>query len=248
VNEGTIDVAGSGEESESTGVKATGVAEGIEGFGLSPEEARVLGCLIEKSMTVPDQYPMSLNGVLVACNQKSNRSPVVTYDEASVELTLRSLTDRGLARMVHKPGDRVVKYKHAADEVLRLSAKEVSLLAVLLLRGPQTPGELRQRTVRYVEFASLPELEATLDDLRHRTPEFVERLEREPGQKENRYRQLLTAESDDIAEARPDLADQPVAPAPPLLAADDLAELRDEVTKLRSRFERLLEILGEDDI
>lgn len=199
-------------------------------------------------MTVPDQYPMSLNGVLVACNQKSNRSPVVTYDEGTVERILRSLTDRGVARMVHKPGDRVVKYKHAADEVLRLSAKEVSLLAVLLLRGPQTPGELRQRTVRYVEFASLPELEATLDDLRHRTPQFVERLDREPGQKENRYRQLLTAESDDIEPARPDLTDQPAAPAPQPLAVDGLAELRDEVTELRSRFERLLEVLGEDDI
>jgi uncharacterized protein YceH (UPF0502 family) len=146
--------------------------------------------------------------------------------------------------MVHKSGDRVVKYKQVVDEVLNLSAKEVSLVAVLLLRGAQTPGELRQRTARYVEFASLPELEATLDGLRHRTPPFVERLTREPGQKENRYRQLLTAGSD-AAEAVPAPLLDVAQPAP---QADELVELRVEVEELRARFERLLDVLGEDGI
>jgi uncharacterized protein YceH (UPF0502 family) len=232
-------------DTDGAGFERDDLADGIEGFGLSAEEARVLGCLIEKSRTVPDQYPMSLNGVLVACNQKSNRSPVVTYDEGTVERILRLLTDRGVARMVHKPGDRVVKYKHAADEVLRLSAQEVSLLAVLLLRGPQTPGELRQRTVRYVDFASLPELETTLDDLRHRSPKFVERLDREPSQKENRYRQLLTAESDDVGivveeQTAPSMEAEP--------GPERMTELETEVALLKKRFERLLEVLGEDGI
>lgn len=244
------------------------IDDGIEAFDLTPEEARVLGCLIEKEKTTPDQYPMTLNGVVVACNQKSNRTPVVTYDEGLVERTLRSLTDRGIARMVHKPGDRVVKYKHVADEVLHLSDKQVSLLAVLLLRAEQTPGELNQRTTRYVEFASLPEVEATLDDLRQRMPPFVERLERLPGQKENRFRELLSAPAPG-ADVREPLPSAPVAspaeaaapaPAPPALAppararetpepgGSGLDSLRAEVAELKARFEKLLATLGEDDI
>lgn len=223
------------------------IADGVAPFELGAEEARVLGCLIEKSMTTPDQYPLSLNGTVIACNQKSNRWPVVDYDEGRVERTLRALTDRGLARMVHKPGDRVVKYKHVADEVIRLSPQEVSLISVLLLRGAQTPGELRQRTARYVEFTSLPELESTLDGLRHRDRPLVERLEREPGQKENRYRQLLTAAADAVGEAADELP-EPTAVSPAAPARDEVEELRAEVAELRQRFERLLEVLGEDDI
>ena len=161
---------------------------------LGADQARVLGCLIEKDRTTPDQYPMSLNGVRMACNQVSNRDPIVDYSEAAVERTLRQLSDQGLARMVHRPGDRVVKYRHAADEFYGLDAKELSLVAVLLLRGPQTPGELRQRSNRYVEFTGLPDIEMTLEQLRSRGA--VVRLERSPGQKEHRYLELLSDRAD----------------------------------------------------
>ena len=181
---------------------------------LDAAEARVAGSLIEKAMTTPDHYPMSLNAVRVACNQVSNRDPVLDLAEDLVERVLRALADRGLARMVHRPGDRVVKYRHAVDEVLGLTAKETALTAVLLLRGAQTPGELRQRTQRYIEFESLPEVEATLEGMRgdaERSP-LVERLDRQPGQKEHRYRELLTSGAAGPASAGDD-------DAPPRLAA-----------------------------
>jgi len=168
-----------------------------DGGAVSIDEVsgRVLGCLIEKAMTTPDHYPMSLNAVVVACNQVSNRQPVVTYDEGAVELTLRGLADQGLAKMVHRPGDRVVKYRHAVDDVLGLTDQEMALLAVLMLRGPQTPGELRQRTIRYVDFATLVGLEEVLRSLQERDPSLAQRLVRQPGQKEYRYRQLMASEA-----------------------------------------------------
>lgn len=216
---------------------------------LDADEARVIGAMIEKSMTTPDHYPMSLNAVMVACNQVSNRDPVVDYAEGFVERTLRRLADRGLAKMVHRPGDRVVKYRHALDEVLGLSTAETALVAVLLLRGEQTPGELRQRTQRYTEFATFGELEATLDGLCHRPdgPPFAERLERRPGQKEYRYRQLLTG--GEPAPPRGDEAshEMPVAAADVAGDADVRAEvvaLRSEVAELRRRLDAVLGELG----
>jgi len=211
---------------------------------LDAGQARVLGCLIEKARTTPDQYPMSLNGVRVACNQVSNRDPIVDYSEAAVERTLRQLSDQGLARMVHRPGDRVVKYRHAADEIFELDDKEVSLIAVLLLRGPQTPGELRQRTSRYVEFAGLADVEATLEQLRSRNA--VVRLERRPGQKEHRYQELLSdrgTEGERVDDAE---LDAPPPSAPPV-PAGELEELRAEIDELKARFGRLLDALGVDD-
>lgn len=207
---------------------------------LQPAEARIIGSLIEKAMTTPDHYPMSLNGVTVACNQVSNRDPVVDYAQDFVERTLRALADRGLAKLVHRPGDRVVKYRQALDEELALTPSEAALIAVLLLRGPQTPGELRQRTQRYTEFASLPELEATLEGLRFREegPALVERLDREPGQKEHRYRELLTGggamvETPMVSEAPPE-RDHP----------SGLDELRSEVAELRDKVDLILRELG----
>jgi uncharacterized protein YceH (UPF0502 family) len=213
---------------------------------LDADQARVLGCLIEKARTTPDQYPMSLNGVRVACNQVSNRDPIVDYSEAAVERTLRQLSDQGLARMVHRSGDRVVKYRHAADEIFELDDKEVSLIAVLLLRGPQTPGELRQRTNRYVEFTGLADVEATLEQLRSRNA--VVRLERRPGQKEHRFQELLSDRGlgdervDDTEPAGPTTA--AALPVP----AGELEELRAEIDELKARFGRLLEALGVDDV
>src|ERR687885_84011 len=152
-------------------------------------EIRVLGCLVEKQRTTPDQYPLSLNGLRLACNQSTNRDPVVDYDEATIRDALMRLSNRGWVRLASGPGSRAVKYRHLADEALALSAQELSVLAVLMLRGAQTPGELKQRTERLHRFESLAELEAALEQLVAR--ELVSRLPRRPGQKEVRYRQLL---------------------------------------------------------
>ena len=225
---------------------------------LSFEQARVLAAMIEKAYTTPANYPMSLNAVVVACNQVSNRDPVTEFTEGDVELILRGLADDGLAKMVHRPGDRVVKYRQALDEQLEVDRRQASLLAVLMLRGAQTPGELRQRTGRYVEFVSLPELEEVLTGLAGRG--LVERLVRQPGQKENRYRQLLTdvateaivdpAGADqgmvDVAEAgqdvEPSSADSTAVAPPP----SPLEELTARVTVLEERLDELLRRLGED--
>lgn len=205
--------------------------------------------MVEKAMTTPDHYPMSLNGVVTACNQVSNRDPVVSYDEPRVELILRGLADRGLAKMVHRPGDRVVKYRHALDAALEVGEKELALVAVLLLRGAQTPGELRQRTQRYVDFASLPEVESVLEDLRHRDEPLLARLDRRPGQKEHRYRHLLTPDA--AAESAGEghmavLADEAAASEYPGVEDDELAALRADVARLTDRVDRIARELGID--
>jgi uncharacterized protein YceH (UPF0502 family) len=214
---------------------------------LSAEEARVLGSMVEKAMTTPDHYPMSLNAVVTACNQVSNRDPVVTFAEPQVELTLRSLADRGLAKMVHRPGDRVVKYRHALDAALEVGDQELALISVLLLRSAQTPGELRQRSQRYVDFASLAEVEVTLEDLRHREEPLVTRLDRRPGQKEYRYRHLLTPDgesmSDDEWPASID-GEEPVVAPHPASNDDEVASLRAEVSRLAERVDRMARELG----
>ena len=225
---------------------------------LSFEQGRVLGVMIEKAMTTPANYPMSLNAVVVACNQVSNRDPIVEFTEDEVERILRGLADDGLAKMVHRPGDRVVKYRQALDEELEVNPQEAALLAVLMLRGPQTPGELRQRTGRYVEFTSLPQLEETLVGIGGR--QLARRLERRPGQKESRYEELLTGAPIEVAEdgielptrevAELDRPPVPVAapPAVPPVATSDgapIADLAAEVRELKRRFEELLERLGE---
>jgi hypothetical protein len=226
---------------------------------LSFEQGRVLGVMIEKAMTTPANYPMSLNAVVVACNQVSNRDPIVEFTEDEVERVLRGLADDGLAKMVHRPGDRVVKYRQAFDEQLELDAQESALIAVLMLRGPQTPGELRQRTGRYVEFTSLPQLEEVLVGLGGR--QLARRVERRPGQKESRYQELLTAGPADTAEEaameipgrevadldRPPIAvpSPPASPAAESPTAEVVADLATEVNELKRRFEELLDRLGE---
>jgi uncharacterized protein YceH (UPF0502 family) len=152
-------------------------------------ELRVLGCLIEKQRTTPDVYPLSVNSLRLACNQSTNRDPVVDYDEATIRDALQRLSRRGWVRLASGPGSRAVKYRHLFDEAVGLSAPEISLLTVLMLRGPQTPGELKARSERLHGFGSLAELHETLETLIER--ELVERLPRQPGQKEERYGQLL---------------------------------------------------------
>ena len=154
-------------------------------------EIRVVGCLIEKQRTTPDVYPLSLNSLRLACNQSTNRDPVVDYDEATVTEALRRLALRGWTRLASGPGGRARKYRHLLDEALGLDAAEVSLLAVLMLRGPQTPGELKQRCERLHPFADLAAVHETLDGLVGRG--IAVRHPRRPGQKEERYEQLLGA-------------------------------------------------------
>lgn len=152
-------------------------------------EIRVLGCLIEKQRTTPDAYPLSLNALRLACNQATNREPVVEYDEPAIRSALERLSRKGWTRLASGVGSRAAKYRHLFDEAIRVSPAELSLLAVLMLRGPQTPGELKQRADRLHPFGSLAEIEDVLAALIDR--ELVARLQRRPGQKEERYAHLL---------------------------------------------------------
>jgi uncharacterized protein len=165
-------------------------------------ELRVLGALIEKRRTTPDVYPLSVNSLRLACNQSTNRDPVVEYDERTVLDALERLGRRGWTRLASGAGSRSRKYRHLLDEALGLADDELSMLAVLMLRGPQTPGELKQRTDRLHRFADLAAIEDTLLKLIDR--ELAARLSRRPGQKEQRFVQLLDGGDDD----------QPVAAAP----------------------------------
>jgi uncharacterized protein YceH (UPF0502 family) len=164
---------------------------------LDAVEIRVLGCLVEKQRTTPDAYPLSLNALRLACNQTTNRDPVVDHDEQTIRGALDRLSRRGWARLASGPGSRAVKYRHLLEEALELDPAEISLLAVLMLRGPQTPGELKQRSERLHRFASVPEVDETLSRLVAR--ELVARLPRRPGHKEERYAQLLGGDGEEPA-------------------------------------------------
>ena len=161
-------------------------------------EIRVLGCLIEKQRTTPDVYPLSVNALRLACNQATNRDPVVDYDDSTIRTGLERLSSRGWVRLASGPGSRAVKYRHLFDEALDLSGAELSLLAVLMLRGPQTVGELKGRTERLHRFESLPQVDETLNALASR--ELVVRLGRRPGQKEERWSHLLGGEREEAPE------------------------------------------------
>jgi uncharacterized protein YceH (UPF0502 family) len=191
---------------------------------LTPEEARILGCLVEKERTTPEYYPMTVNALVAAANQKTNRHPVVEYDEPTIERTLRSLDDKGLAGLTRARGGRTLKYLQKAEDAYEVDSDQLAILAVLLLRGPQTPGELRSRTARYfVAEQPLDAIESLLEDL---MTSLVERLPREPGQKENRFRDLLT----DPATVVPEAAGAPAPVADPL--TDRVAVLERRVAAL----------------
>jgi uncharacterized protein YceH (UPF0502 family) len=189
-------------------------------------ELRVLGCLLEKQRTTPDQYPLTLNALRNACNQTTNRDPVVSYDESEIHEALQRLARRGWTRLASGAGSRAAKYRQLFDEELGLSDDEVATLCVLMLRGPQTPGELKQRTDRLHRFDSLSDVHGTLEELGRR--ELVERLGRRPGQKEERYRQLLGG-------------DVPVEPqtAAPTHSAADTGELDERVDALEAEVRSL---------
>ncbi|MGE9550426.1 DUF480 domain-containing protein [Erwinia amylovora] len=199
--------------------------------------------MLEKQVTTPDQYPMSLNGVVTACNQKSNREPVLTLSESAVQDTLDMLTKRHLVTTQSGFGNRVVKYEHRFCNTefgqLKLSAGEFAVVTTLLLRGPQTPGELRTRSTRLHEFADMVEVEQTLENLAVRDDgPFVVRLAREPGKRENRYRHLFSGEAEDAAVA----ATEPAADESGLAARvtgleREMAEIRQQLAALLSRRE-----------
>jgi uncharacterized protein YceH (UPF0502 family) len=191
-----------------------------------PQELRVLGCLIEKQRTTPDAYPLSVNALRLACNQSTNRDPVVDWDEVTVRTAAQRLGERGWARFTSGAGSRAAKYRHVFDSALGLSPGETALLAVLTLRGPQTPGELKGRTDRMHGFASLAEVQETLEALIAR--ELVAAQPRRPGQKEQRYLQLL---GDDGRVEAAEPAD-PAEPAAPSLE-ERVARLEAEVAALR---------------
>ena len=162
---------------------------------LSDVEVRVLGSLVEKQVTTPEYYPLTLNSLTLACNQKNNRSPVTSYSEDAVAQALETLREKNLAYVFYGSTSRVPKYKHVLPEVMHLSPPELAVVCVLLLRGPQTPGELATRGFRLYEFSGLEEVESTLNSLMSREPDrLVMRLPRQPGQKEARYAHLLSGE------------------------------------------------------
>jgi len=164
---------------------------------LSAPEQRVLGCLIEKRWTTPDQYPLSLNALRLACNQSTNRDPVTEYDEQTVRDAAQRLTRYGLTRLASYHGSRAIKYRHLAEEALGLDRPQLAVLAVLLLRGAQTPGELKGRSERMAPIESLTEVDSILETLAERG--YAQRLERRPGQKEDRFVQLLGGDHTPVA-------------------------------------------------
>jgi uncharacterized protein len=207
---------------------------------LTDVEVRILGSLLEKEVTTPDSYPLSLNALLAACNQTTNREPVMRLGDEAVTPAIIALRRRGLLRQIQPVGSRVTKFQHLLAEELELGRRELAVLGVLMLRGPQTPGELHARTARLTPFVDIADLEAVLESLIAREPEpLVVRLPRRPGQKEVRYAHLLTGE--------PTQADSPATAEEPATATragaeDDrvaalertVEELRAEVAALRA--------------
>jgi uncharacterized protein len=214
---------------------------------LTAEEGRVLGCLVEKELTTPQLYPLTDKALITACNQTTSRDPVVSYDMTAVRLAVRSLREKELLRTVHRTGERSDKHKHLLPAALGLTPGQVALLAVLLLRGPQTLGELRARTERMHPFPAVEEVEAELEALVARDEPLVARLERLPGRKEARYGQLLVPPPLGAPAPVPGpsyAAPGPVAPAAPAAVVrepdgGELAALRAEVAALRDRVDRL---------
>jgi uncharacterized protein len=227
---------------------------------LTAPEQRVLGCLIEKRWTTPDQYPLSVNALRLACNQSTNRDPVTHYDEDTVYQAAQRLCTYGLARLASGHSSRATKYRHLAEEGLSLNREQLAVLAVLLLRGPQTPGELKARSERMAPVQSLADIERLLAELGDRG--YARRLGRRPGQKEDRFVQLLGGEDGAAAAeesangfdgsasfvASPPPPRESAAPAPapaPAPAADPalesrVAALEEQVATLRAQLEELL--------
>ena len=194
---------------------------------LTDAEVRVLGALIEKEITTPDYYPLSLNGLVAACNQSSNRHPVVHYDDATVGKALDGLREKKLVHLIARGDSRVNKYRHVLYEAMNWGRPEIGMMCVLMLRGPQTVGEIRTRGNRLYDFTSLEQVESTLNSLMAAVPPLVARLPRQPGQKEVRYAHLLSGEvSSTEAEAAAEVE------------PDRIGKLEREVEDLKRQFEQ----------
>ena len=205
---------------------------------LDAVEARVLGALVEKEITTPEYYPLSLNALVNACNQKSNRDPEMQLDESSVRSALRTLDDKALARSA-ATDSRVAKYEHQLQEAYNFTRPEIALLCELVLRGPQTPGELRSRASRLHSFEDLSVVHSTLQRLMHREPPFVALLSRQPGTKEARYAQLLTGEPVEPAPQAVQLNSASVSLPQDNRTArmeEEIATLKQEVADLKHQF------------
>jgi uncharacterized protein len=203
---------------------------------LDDVEVRVLGSLVEKQITTPEYYPLTLNALVQACNQKNNRNPVVTLDEPTVSQALESLRGKNLVYVFYGSTSRVAKYKHMMGEIYDLNARELAIMCVLMLRGPQTPGELRGRTERLYDFSGLSEVEETLNTLEAKEPDtLVVKLPRQPGQKEVRYAHLLAGEVSLEYQAESSSSDPASNPA----KRDRLAELEQEVEVLRAEIKSM---------
>jgi uncharacterized protein len=201
---------------------------------LDAVETRVLGALLEKERTTPDNYPLSLNALAAACNQTSNREPVMSLDEITVSAAVDRLRRRALAKPIVHSGGRVTKYAHRAGEALGLVNRQLALLGVLALRGPQTVAELRTRAQRLHDFEDLSDVESTLDGLIDHTPPLVARLPRRPGQKEVRYAHLLAGEAVDTTPDDAAPADAPARGDRVAALEETVAGLREEVAALRA--------------
>jgi uncharacterized protein YceH (UPF0502 family) len=209
---------------------------------LSANEARVLGSLVEKDITTPDYYPMSLNALINACNQKNNREPVTSLDEDSIRQALSALQEKHLAGPAAGADSRVTKYEHRLQEVFNFDRREIAVLCVLLLRGPQTPGELRTRTDRMYHFEALDDVVSTLDRLSQRDPSLARVLPRQPGTKESRYTHLFFGDSQDVTRAPSPASNvDPLQPSTGRIdrLEQEVAALRQEVSELRETLSTL---------
>ena len=216
-------------------------------FHLTAAEARVLGALVEKEVTTPEYYPLSLNALVNACNQRSNREPVMNLGEDEVRQALHGLEDDRLAGRARSADGRVTKYEHWLGEAFNFSRAETALISVLLLRGPQTPGELRGRTERMHRFEEIGDVLAALQRLMEREPALVAVLPRQPGTKESRYAHLLSGDVEFNAIAEVDAARATELPATGSAyegriaqLESTVAELREEVNALRQKIDGLL--------
>lgn len=219
-------------------------------FDLTPEQARVIGVLLEKEITTPDQYPLSLNGLTTGCNQKSNRHPVMSLTESQVQNILDELRDKKLITEQSGFGSRVVKYKHRFCNTefgdLKFTPQQLAIVCVLLLRGPQTPGELRTRTNRLAEFANVDEVESCLQQMQNFEPDsLLVKLEREPGKRESRYAQLFTGPVIEALASPSPLSS--VAPVTSDSTSDQerIAKLEQQVSELQAQLNEMQSTLDD---
>ena len=209
---------------------------------LSPVAARVLGSLVEKEITTPEYYPLSLNALANACNQKNNREPVMNLDEDQIRQALHQLEDDGLAGPARGTDSRVAKYEHRMQEVFNFTRGEIAVVCVLLLRGPQTPGELRGRSERMHRFEELSDVQSTLQRLMQREPPLVKVLPRQPGTKEARYAHLFSGEPAEVVATVETIEYAGTGSSMAQMEAE-IAALREEVAELRAQVEKVLRLV-----